>query len=521
MKFTLYTATCRENAKNIKYPNDVEVIDGESLKSAVQFDHVSAKFTDDKRSNASFIESDCLMFDCDNSHSENPEDWVTPLELALTFPDVAFAVAYSRNHMKNKGNRIARPKFHVYFEADKALSVEGRLHLKNEVREYFPYFDEKALDEAHFFFGVENPKVEWYQGNLTLAEFFEKDAFAEWDAQTELIQEGSRNSTMSHIAGKLIKRYGNTEAAYQLFQKAAEKCNPPLAESELHMIWQSAKNFGKRVSKQDGYIAPELYGQMYSLRPEDYSDIGQAKVFAEQVQGELAYTDATEYLCYLQTHWVESKQTAVGRCEAFLDKQLEEAERTLEMTHKMLLDSGVDAETISKGGKVLEKAVDDVSRKAYIEYRSALTYRTFVMKRRDMKYISSALQAAKPMLLKDIADFDSQEFLLNTPTATYDLQKGVHGGRPHNPEDYLTKMTAVSPNNVGEEIWKDALHCFFCGDQSLTDYVQQICGLCAIGKVYQEALMIAYGEGSNGSPPSGMQFHGCLEVTAEQCPQMR
>ena len=180
------------------------------------------------------------------------------------------------------------------------------------------------------------------------------------------------------------------------------------------------------------------------------------------------------------------------------EKQLEEAERTLEMTHKMLLDSGVDAETISKGGKVLEKAVDDVSRKAYIEYRSALTYRTFVMKRRDMKYISSALQAAKPMLLKDIADFDSQEFLLNTPTATYDLQKGVHGGRPHNPEDYLTKMTAVSPNNVGEEIWKDALHCFFCGDQSLTDYVQQICGLCAIGKVYQEALIIAYGEGSNG-----------------------
>ena len=28
--------------------------------------------------------------------------------------------------------------------------------------------------------------------------------------------------------------------------------------------------------------------------------------------------------------------------------------------------------------------------------------------------------------------------------------------------------------------------------------MQQICGLCAIGKVYQEALIIAYGEGSNG-----------------------
>ena len=498
MKFTLYTATCRENAKNIKYPNDVEVIDEESLKSAVQFDHVSAKFTDDKRSNVSFIESDCLMFDCDNSHSENPEDWVTPLELALTFPDVAFAVAYSRNHMKNKGNRIARPKFHVYFEADKALSVEGRLHLKNEVREYFPYFDEKALDEAHFFFGVENPKVEWYQGNLTLAEFFEKDAFAEWDAQMDGIPEGSRNSTMSRIAGKLVKRYGATEEAYQRFLKTAETCNPPLSDTELQQIWKSAERFGTQIAKQKGYIAPEHYGQLFQFRPEDYSDLGQAKIFAGQVQEELAYTDATEYLCYQKNHWVESKQLAVGRCEAFLDKQLEEAEKTLEITHKMLLDSGIDAETISKGGKVLEKAVDDTSRKAYIEYRSALTYRAFVMKRRDMKYISATLQAAKPMLLKDIADFDSQAFLLNTPTATYDLQKGVNGGRPHRPEDYLTKMTAVSPDNVGEEIWKDALHCFFCDDQSLIDYVQQICGLCAIGKVYQEALMIAYGEGSNG-----------------------
>lgn len=92
MKFTLILLLAVKTQKISKYPKDVEVIDEESLKSAVQFDHVSAKFTDDKRSNASFIESDCLMFDCDNSHSENPEDWVTPLELALTFPDVAFAL---------------------------------------------------------------------------------------------------------------------------------------------------------------------------------------------------------------------------------------------------------------------------------------------------------------------------------------------------------------------------------------------------------------------------------------------
>lgn len=35
-------------------------------------------------------------------------------------------------------------------------------------------------------------------------------------------------------------------------------------------------------------------------------------------------------------------------------------------------------------------------------------------------------------------------------------------------------------------LWKEALQLFFCGDQRLIDYVQQVCGLCLVGKVYQE-----------------------------------
>lgn len=65
------------------------------------------------------------------------------------------------------------------------------------------------------------------------------------------------------------------------------------------------------------------------------------------------------------------------------------------------------------------------------------------MKRRDMKFVTSALQAAKPMLLKKITDFDSQEFLLNTPSATYDLRDGR--SKEHAAEDLITKITAVSP----------------------------------------------------------------------------
>lgn len=491
MHFTLYTADCRENARNIRYPNPAAITTAADLKKATAYDHVCAQYADGIRKEANFQFSDVLPMDCDNDHSDNPNDWLTPERLAQLLPDVAFAATYSRHHMQAKGKYSARPRFHVFFPTAACTNAATHKAMKLRIQKALPFFDGNALDAARFLFGASG-EVFWQEGSLHI------ENWLLLQTARRNIPQGQRNSTMSRLAGKLVKRYGVTEEAHTKFLEQSAACNPPLSDTELQQIWKSAERFGTQIAKQKGYIAPEHYGQLFQFRPEDYSDLGQAKIFAGQVQGELAYTDATEYLCYQKNHWVESKQLAVGRCEAFLDTQLEEAKRTLEMTHKMLLDSGVDAETISKGGKVLEKAVDDVSRKAYIEYRSALTYRTFVMKRRDMKYISATLQAAKPMLLKDIADFDSQAFLLNTPTATYDLQKGVNGGRPHNPEDYLTKMTAVSPNNVGEEIWKDALHCFFCGDQSLTDYVQQICGLCAIGKVYQEALMIAYGEGSNG-----------------------
>lgn len=82
---------------------------------------------------------------------------------------------------------------------------------------FFPYFDSNALDFARFFFGTDNGEVEIYDGDTNIAVFLDRDDFAEFDTALETVQEGSRNSTMSHIARKLIKRYGNTEDSYSLF----------------------------------------------------------------------------------------------------------------------------------------------------------------------------------------------------------------------------------------------------------------------------------------------------------------
>lgn len=38
----------------------------------------------DERFSVTFELSDCILLDCDNDHSENPEDWLTPFDIALS-----------------------------------------------------------------------------------------------------------------------------------------------------------------------------------------------------------------------------------------------------------------------------------------------------------------------------------------------------------------------------------------------------------------------------------------------------
>ena len=501
--FTLYHADCIGQPNNCLYPHKVEVTDEASLTQAVSRDYVCAAYDGSYRNNDNFLGSNCLSVECDNDHSEIPQEWKTPADIATAFPGVSFAVHYSRNHMKVKNGKAARPKFHAFFAIDPLTDADEYSSLKRLVNVIFPYFDSNALDAARFFFGTATPQVEVFPGEMTLTEFLSSDDF---DADlpvgthggTQVISEGSRNATMSRFAGRVIKKYGDNETAFECFLEEAEKCVPPLEQHELMTIWRSAQKFYTRVQQQEGYIDPEEYNRDYSLRPADYSDIGQARVLAREFDGELVYTDSTDFMRYDGTHWSESKQMAVGACEEFLDRQLAEAKAAVEKTRDALLAAGVDKDLIASGGKALEKAIDANSEKAFAEYCAALAYKSFVMKRRDMKYVTSALQASKPMLLRNIRDFDTHEFLLNTPTATYDLRLGMAGAHDHCAEDRITKMTSVAPSNDNMDLWLKAVDNFFCGDQELVEYVQQTVGLAAIGKVYQEALIIAYGEGSNG-----------------------
>ena len=495
MQMTIYDAATVGSRSNCVYPNPVTVTDADTMRQAATFDHVCAAYKQNYRSVDNFLKADCLPMDCDNDHSDDPDDWLTPFDVAMDFPGVGMIFVYSRSHMKPKGKRGPRPRFHVYFICTETTNSEIYSSWKDRLIADYPYFDDGAKDSARFLFGVKNAVVEVYDGEITIDEFL-ADSFAEWDAAQGQIPEGSRNKTMSHYAGRIIKRLGNTEEAHKQFLKEAEKCSPPLDDAELAGIWASAVKFGAKVAAQEGYIPPEQYNQDFLLMPEDFSDVGQAIVLSREYMDRLRFSPATDYIVFNGSFWEESQPNAQGIAQELTARQLEEAETEIQRCMKEMSENGAWAMLAAMGAKKAMAAFSEAQRRSFEKYERAETYRKYAIKRRDTKYISAALKEARPMIQIEQRVLDADEFLLNLPSGTCDLRTGAV--REHNAQDYITKQTAVDPFGDGMDVWEDALQTFFQGDADLIRYVQEIVGLAAIGKVYIEALVIAYGEGRNG-----------------------
>jgi P4 family phage/plasmid primase-like protien len=504
MQLTIFNATCIGNAKNCTYPQKQVVTSAEELIDAVKYDHVCAEYTKNYRNVSNFVQSDVVVMDLDNDHSDNPTEWVTADMLDEMMPDISYALAPSRHHMLAKDGQTPRPKYHAYFPIGVCTNAEDYAALKRAIHKAFPVFDGNALDAARFIYGADCTEIVWHEGWVNIDEEVEITDEEEDTSTGGVIQAGTRNNTLSRFAGRVVKRYGATDKAHEIFLEEAEKCDPPLSDEELKTIWYSAVKFAKKIQGQDGYVPPDDYnddfggGEGDSLKPDDYSDVGQARVLCREYGDELKFTAATDFIRFDGEVWVEDKQMAVGACVEFLDLQLADANDELERVRKQLIDAGIAESTVKAGSKAVAKEVEGDQLGLFYALLAAEKYMAFTMKRRDYKYITSALNVAKSMVTIKVSDLDKNPVLLNTPFATYNLEKGMAGVQPHDPFDLITKITEVSPGDEGMDIWLEALETFFCGDQELIEYVQMVIGLAAIGKVYEEFIIIAYGDGANG-----------------------
>ncbi|HEM5992329.1 TPA: DNA primase, partial [Streptococcus suis] len=92
----------------------------------------------------------------------------------------------------------------------------------------------------------------------------------------------------------------------------------------------SAVRFYNRTIKQSqDYVSPEAYNRE-AMRPDDYTDIGEAGLLAREYGDRIAFTRETDYLAFNGKHWVEDEQLAMRQVHVFLDEQLAVADANLE-----------------------------------------------------------------------------------------------------------------------------------------------------------------------------------------------
>ena len=494
MSFTLLCSDSLEQPTNCFYSNKIEVYNAETLIRAVSHDYVGAGYKNSYRSKDNFISSNCLIMDIDNNHSENPDEWITPEKLAEKFKDVAFAVHYSRNNMKLKDNKTPRPKFHVFFPIKTVENAEEYGSLKEKALILFPYFDRNALDVARFFYGTQNPEVQFFSGSILLDEFL-----TDKQQSNFIITEGNRNTTMHTTACKLLTQYGDTSEAYQKFIEVSKNCFPPIDDKELQNIWNSAvKSFNKNVIINENYIEPEIFNLKANLKPGDYSDIGQAKIIEREYKHKLRYCTTKTFLAYEGGYWHEDNIKAQGIAQELTDRQLEEANSLIKKIKAEMNNNGTQNIIDNTKKSCSSNLLNEVQSFCLTKYKEIEEYKSFIMRHRNIGLINSSLSAVKPMITIEADELDKNPFYLNTPNSTYNLNSGLNGKMQQNPNNFITKQTKVEPSNVGMDIWLNFLNTIFLNNQELIDYVQEVIGLASIGKVYHEALIIAYGNGANG-----------------------
>lgn len=498
MHFTLSMAGNSGQASNTIYPHQQAITNAQELEQAVRYDHVCGQFQNNQRTIANFIKADCLIMDCDNDHSDDPTTWINPANIANYFDDVSYAITFSRNNMKAKHHKAPRPKFHIYFPITEITNAKTYAELKHEIQEYFPYFDDNALDAARFVFGVPSTKAIWHDGSQNVDQFMVTQRYFEQQG-VGAIHEGQRNATLSHFAGRIIMRLGNTAEAQQAFQEEAAKCDPPLSKQELKTIWNSAIKFGQRMASQKGYIPPEEYNQPNDeLQPADYSDTGESYVFVNNCKNRVCYTNQSGFMWFDGKVWQESEPLALGEVQRFTDKQLADAQLRVTQSYQAIQNNGVAKAFQTMGKTKASRTFNDEQQAALKNYENDKAYEAFILKERSTRGINGILTNSRPKLVKEINEFDADPFLLNTPIGPFNLKKGMHGQQDIQASKLITKSASCIPGNQGMDLWQEALKTFFCNDQALINYVQEIVGLVAIGQVYLEALIIAYGSGRNG-----------------------
>jgi putative DNA primase/helicase len=112
-------------------------------------------------------------------------------------------------------------------------------------------------------------------------------------------------------------------------------------------------------------------------------------------------------------------------------------------------------------------------------------------------------------LAATVEQWDVDAWALNTPGGIVDLRTGEL--RPHRPDAYLTKTTAIAPDeSCPTPIWCAFLDRVMGEDAALVSFLKRVMGYALTGSTQAHALFFMHGNGANGKTTLVNAITGCL-----------
>ena len=109
--------------------------------------------------------------------------------------------------------------------------------------------------------------------------------------------------------------------------------------------------------------------------------------------------------------------------------------------------------------------------------------------------------AADPVFARSQTQFDTDNYVLNTPGQTIDLRSGKRWA--NRPDDLLMKCTAVAPTDEMAPVFTKFMDEITLGDTELQTFLQVSLGACLSGAIEAHWLMFWIGSGRNGKNTLG------------------
>lgn len=227
---------------------------------------------------------------------------------------------------------------------------------------------------------------------------------------------------------------------------------------------------------------------LFGVRPNAFTDAGNAAVFVCEYRDELIFTDSMGWLHWNGKNWEQNEHKALELAEEFSNRMLKEARELDRKARHKLADLEADAAGGQKNRETLKNAKEEAA--------GAGLYLKHALYTQHAGRIKAILDLARPFLVLPGRAMDANPQELNTQAGIVNLVTGEW--RPNHPEARCTKITTVARSNDGAELWRDFLDTITCGDPSLSGFLQMVIGMALFGEVYHEGVTFAIGDGSNG-----------------------